>query len=177
MQKLDKRVTYEELSFYADVLQKGSVVLNIDGEPILYKHPYENICLLLGYDKHSNISFAQTIKDGEKTYHDPKQVTATWTKFKTKTTDIIVGPNPLIQVFVQEFLFSQDFRYLSYGHESKSFDSSYLHIRVRESNENIVYGAYPSLIDATKSYPFFQSFEEIWRNNLSFFKVDPYSSY
>lgn len=98
---LKNRATYDEVLKEAQEYPYGYIALNIDEKPVILKHPYENICLLLGYDKHSNISFAQTIKDGEKTYHDPKQVTATWTKFKTKTTDIIVGPNPLIQVFVQ----------------------------------------------------------------------------
>jgi hypothetical protein len=177
MQKLNKRVTYEEVSFYADVLKKGSIVINMDGKPILYKHPYDNICLLLGYDKNNNISFAQTIKDGEKTYHDPKQVIANWNSFKTKTTDLLIEPNPLTQVFVQEFLFTQDYSYLSVGQESKSFDSSYLHIRVRESNKNIIYGTYSSIQDASKSIPFYKTFEEIWHDNLSFFKVDPYSNY
>lgn len=111
---LNKRISYNELFDLAKSASYGKIILNVDGRPILYHHPYTNECLLLGYHPQTKeISFAQSIfAEGPNSsiIHEVQTVKDLYNSFKDYKFEVdVIAKIQTTQEFIQNFFFLYDF--------------------------------------------------------------------
>lgn len=111
-QELDKRYSFEDLKLLATKIPYGTIVLNMDKRPVIFKHPYEEEILIIGYKPGTDeISFAQTIEHlGSSVENnikwDPINVVARWANFQKPSFEKIVSlKRTSTKLFFQSFMF------------------------------------------------------------------------
>lgn len=184
MIELDQRYTYEKLIELGVKSKNGEIYLNMDRCPILIKHPVHNIFTIFGYSKTTlKVSFAQTIDEMflqsspsiAKTYHDPYEVQKAWDSMHEQDLAIRIGTSQTIQKYVQEFLFSQKFKYEGAGQNYRTFHDVEVMFQLTAFDRKIQWDVSASAIVFDIAYPEAITFAQFFNKYLTFKSVSPYA--
>lgn len=121
MIKLETRYTYKEIVNMGKSVSpsKGKVILNIDNKPVLFKFPYqEESFLIFGYNSETKeLALAEThyTTTNVVTHWDVEEVKFRLNHLKENYIEIVFTADNGKNNFMQEFLFTQGYRWTNSG--------------------------------------------------------------